>query len=196
METLEIRMLGDFTIQAGACSISDKDNRTKKIWQLMSYMIYQRGKVVPQRKLIELLWGEDSGSSNPENALRITFHRMRQLLDRLWPTAGRELIIHKDNGYLWNDSIPVTLDYEIFEQLCAVDSEDSETVLRSRMQAIELYNGDFLEKQTSQIWIIPIATHYHNLYLLAVQEAAHLLGSKDCHREASDICRKAVLSEP
>ena len=124
METLQIRMLGEFSIQLGDRKISDNDNRTRKIWILLACLICQRGRAVPVRKLIELLWGEEPASSNPENALRITFHRARSLLNQLWPTAGRDLILHKEAGYTWNGEIPMELDYEVFEGLCAAQPED------------------------------------------------------------------------
>lgn len=196
MEPIRIRMLGEFSIQSGENIISDNDNRTRKIWTLLAYLICQRGRVISQKKLIELLWGEEPVSSNPENALRITFHRTRTLLNQLWPTAGRELILHKDAGYTWNGDVPVELDYERFDALCAVRTEDTEEKLDACLQALELYRGDFLEKQSSETWVIPISTHFHNLYVDTVMEATALLSDRKRHQEAAGICRKAVAVEP
>lgn len=196
MEHIHVKMLGEFSFQAGGNKISDSDNRTKKIWLLLSYLLCQRGHAVSQRKLIELLWGEEPSSSNPENALRITFHRMRVMLNQLWPTAGRDLILHRDNGYIWNDEIPITLDCEVFERLCDPKTHDEEAKLKSYLDALALYGGDFLEKQSSETWVIPISTHYHNLYVNAVLEAAALLSAREHHKEAADICRTAISAEP
>ena len=77
MDTLYIRMFGEFSVRFGENSVSDNDNRTRKIWTLLAYLICQRGRVISQKKLIELLWGDEPASNNPENALRITFHRTR-----------------------------------------------------------------------------------------------------------------------
>ena len=196
MEHIHVKMLGEFSFQAGGNKISDSDNRTKKIWLLLSYLLCQRGHAVSQRKLIELLWGEEPSSSNPENALRITFHRMRVMLNQLWPTAGRALILHRDNGYIWNDEIPITLDCEVFDRLCDPKTHDEEAKLKSYLDALALYGGDFLEKQSSETWVIPISTHYHNLYVNAVLEAAALLSARERHKEAADICRTAISAEP
>ncbi len=196
MECIQIKMLGEFSIAVGENKISDHDNRTRKIWLLLSYLICQRGRVVPQKKLIEMLWGDEPASSNPENALRITFHRARTLLNRLWPTAGRELILYRDNGYTWNDAIPMTLDAEEFEKLCTGKTQTGETRLENCLAAIALYGGGFLEKQSSEVWVIPVSTHYHNLYISVVMEAAQLLAQEGRHREAAYICRKAAAVEP
>ena len=196
MEHLHITFLGPICLQTQTCQISENDNRTKKIWSLLSYLICQRGRVVPQQKLIELLWGEEPASSNPENALRITFHRLRSLLNGLWPNAGRDLILYKDNGYIWNDACPMTLDYEQFEQLLAQQYEDTDRRLSALEEALKLHQGDFLEKQSSETWVIPVTTHFHNLYVQAVMEAAGLLSQRNRHRDAVAILQKAVLTEP
>lgn len=196
METLNIRMLGEFSIQVGDCKISDNDNRTRKIWMLLACLICQKGRVVAPRKLIELLWGEEPASSNPENALRITFHRARTLLNQLWPTAGRDLILYRENGYTWNDQVPAVMDFEEFDRLCSFKTEDPEEALQVGLQALELYRGEFLEKQSSETWVIPVSTHYHNLYVTTVMRMAAMLSERERHREAAYICRKAVAAEP
>lgn len=196
MDILRIRMLGGFSLQFGENTVSDNDNRTKKIWTLLAYLICQKGRVISQRKLIELLWGDDPASSNPENALRITFHRARTQLNQLWPTAGRELILHKETGYTWNPEIPMELDWEAFDKLCALRPEDPAQRLDTCLQALALYRGDFLEKQSSETWVIPISTHFHNLYVEKAMEAVALLSEGGRHREAAEICRKAVSAEP
>ena len=196
MEHLHITLLGPISLQTQTSRISENDNRTKKIWQLLSYLICQRGHVVSQQKLIELLWGEEPNSNHPENALRITFHRLRSLLNQLWPSAGRELILHKDNGYTWNGACPLTLDCEVFETLLAQQQEEDDRRLAALEEALALYQGDFLEKQSSETWVIPIAAHFHNQYIQAAMEAAKLLSQKGRHQDAVAICQKAILSEP
>lgn len=196
MELLRIKMLGEFSLQMGENIISDNDNRTKKGWMLLAYLICHKGRVIPQKELIKLLWGDDPSSSNPENALRITFHRLRTQLDQLWPTAGRDLILYRENGYSWSEQIPVTLDFEQFDSLCHPHGQEDEARLQSFLDALALYRGDFLEKQSSEPWVIPISTHFHNLYISASMEAAALLSAKDRHQEAAAICRTAISSEP
>ena len=196
MEHIYIRMLGEFSLQAGENKISDSDSRTKKVWQLLAYLICNRGRVVSQKKLIELLWGDDPASTNPENVLRITFHRARTLLEQLWPGAGHDLIVRKESGYIWNDQLPMTLDCDRFEALCHPKEADDGLRLQSYLDALDLYGGEFLEKQSSQVWVIPLCTHFHNLYISTVLEAAKLLSAAQRHNEAVAICRAAISAEP
>lgn len=196
MEPIHIRMLGEFSLQAGDNVISDANNRTKKVWSLLAFLICHRGRAVSQKKLIELLWGDAPSSSNPENALRITFHRTRTMLNQLWPNAGHDLILHKETGYSWNAQIPMTLDSDEFDRLCAAKADTAEDRLQTCLDALALYKGDFLEKQSSETWVIPISTHYHNLYVTTSMQAATLLSELGRHAEAAAICRAAVSAEP
>lgn len=191
METIYIRTFGEFSLCAGDHQISDNDNRARKNWLLLSYLLCHRGQTVSQKRLISLLWGDDPSSNNPENALRITFHRVRTLLDGLWPNAGKDLILYRENGYIWNSQIPVELDCDRFEALC--QEKDN---LSKLLEAIGLYKGQFLEKQSTETWVIPISTHFQNLYIQAVMDAVPLLQAETRYEEAVTICRAATAAEP
>lgn len=196
MEHIQIQMLGPFTLRAGDNQISDADNRSRKVWALLAYLICHRGTPVTQKKLIELLWGDDPSSSNPENALRITLHRLRSQLDQLWSGAGKELILHQNGGYSWNSQIPFSLDSDRFEQLTQTRNVSDDQRLELCLEALSLYRGDFLERQASESWVIPVTTHYHNLFILLTLEAAQLLSVRDRHQEAITLCQAGIQAEP
>ena len=194
MESIHICMLGQFSLAAGESVIRDAGTRSKKVWSLLAYLIRHRGRSIPQQKLIDLLWGEDS-SSSPENALRITLHRLRALLDQLWSGAGHDLILSRDGGYCWNTEAPVSLDCDDFESLCLSDSSDPDARLEALQKALCLYQGSFLPRQSGELWVVPAATHFSNLYLLASMEAARLLSARSDHRQAAELCRSAAATE-
>ncbi len=196
MKPLYIRMLGEFSLQHDQNIISDKNNRSKKVWLLLSYLICHKDRTISRKELIDLLWGDDSSSSNPENTLKITFHRARGLLDQLWPAAGHELILRQDNGYTWNSDFPMEVDIESFEKLSHPETEDEDERLQSLLNALTLYKGDFLVKLSSEPWIIPITTHFHNLYIETILAACPLLSARARQEEAAAICRNALAFEP
>lgn len=195
MERIQVRMLGEFSLQAGDQIICDTNNRTRKVWSVLAYLICHRGKVISQKKLISLFWSDES-STNPENVVRITFHRIRSQLDKLWEGAGKELILNKDAGYTWNDQAAVQVDFERFDALCSQKVQDPHERLSQLEEALTLYCGDFLEKQSSDVWVIPISSHYHNMYVEAAMEAASLLLESRGHEKAVKICKTAIRSEP
>lgn len=196
MEHIDIRMLGSFTLQSGDNLISDENNRSRKVWALLAYLICHRGTSVSQKKLIELLWGDDPASTNPENALRITLHRLRSQLDLLWPGAGKELILHKNGGYSWNDQASIQVDSDRFEELCQIKNVSESMRLEFCLEALSLYRGDFLDRQASESWVIPVTTHFHNLFVMLTLETAELLSRQDRHQEAAHICRRGINAEP
>lgn len=196
MNHLQIQMFGNFTLRNGDAVISDSQNRTKKVWLLLAYILYERGRTISRKELINLLWGEDASSSNPENALKITFHRTRSLLDRLGPSAGHQLVIWQDNGYTWNTEIPMTLDIAEFDRLCTAEYQDEKTRLDAYVDALKLYQGDFLSNLPAEGWIFPLSAYYHKLYMETVLYTAPLLIDHGRYKESIDILKKAISMEP
>lgn len=195
MEHLYIHMFGDFSLQMGEHRISDRDNRSRKVWLLLAYLICRRGRTISRKELIQLLWGNES-SNNPENALKTTFHRVRTLLNQLSPSAGHDLLLWQNGGYIWNPAIPMTVDTDRFDQLCQTDRTDEAAWLSAALEALSLYRGDFLSELSSEAWIMPITSYYHNLYIQLILDTTPLLSAAGRHREAADLCRNALTLEP
>ena len=107
MEQLYVRLLGEFSLQIGEVQISEKNDRSKKVWLLLAYFLTHRNQAISRRTLIDLLWGDDSAGNNPENSLKAVMYRVRNLLNQLWSGAGHELILYKKDTYTWNTEIPM-----------------------------------------------------------------------------------------
>lgn len=195
MEALQIQMLGEFVINARNVRISDSDNRSRKLWILLAYLIYHRHRNVSQDELIRLLWNETREGKNPAGALKTVFHRVRAMLDRLWPEAGRQLILYQNGGYSWNCEVPVSVDIDQFEYLCENITDGDEQYLQGYTAAL-LYKGDFLSKLSAENWVIPIAAYYHNCYMkLLLDLLPKLLQQNKCE-DAAWLCKAASEVEP
>ncbi|MDO5546561.1 MAG: BTAD domain-containing putative transcriptional regulator [Eubacteriales bacterium] len=194
MDELKIQMLGGFSLRLGDRELQDTDTRSKKVWVLLAYLITHRDQAVPQTKLIDLLWGDEPDSANPENALRITMYRARTLLEQLNPETGRGMIQRRKGGYQWNGGGVV--DSDRFEALCLQKNEDPELRLRDLLEALALYRGDFLPRQSGEVWVVPVAAHLHNLFLTAAGETAALLTQRGRSQEAIGVCRRCIALEP
>ena len=158
MDELCIQMLGGFSLKLGDRELQDTDTRSKKAWALLAYLIVHRDQAVSQNRLIDLLWGSEPDSNNPENALRISMHRTRGLLEQLDPENGRSMILRRKGGYQWNGGGLV--DCEQFEALCRQNTADPELRLKNLMDAISLYRGDFLPRQSPTDMEKPTAYRY------------------------------------
>lgn len=196
MERVEIKMLGTFSLSTQSSQISDNDNRSKKIWLLLAYLIYHRPRMIPQSELIDLLWGDDSRGTNPVSTLKTALHRARSMLDQLWPNAGHQLILRGEDGYGWNPECPVVLDAEEFERLCLMASDDNQDQLTTYLEALELYSGDFLDKLSSYLWPLERSTHYHELYRTTLLGVLPSLALQGKHQTIADLCKAASPLEP
>ena len=193
MDPIKVSMLGEFTLQFGDALLRESGTRSRRIFGLLSFLICHRGHPVSQYKLIDLLWGDSGEITNPENTLRILLHRTRSQLDQLYAGAGRECILRKDGSYIWNPEIPVEADYEQFEALI---QNPQGSRLKNLLQALQLYRGEFLFRQSSDSWVVPICTHFQNLFLEASREAAQLLMEQQRTQEAAEVCRRWLAAEP
>ena len=196
--TLQVQMLGQFTLRYGDRTISDSDDRSRRVWSLLAYMLYNHGRSFAQEELIHLYWSNGEKSADPGNALKSIFHRIRTALDKLQPGLGRLLIRRKAGRYFWNNVIPLSLDIEDFEAHfhAAEAAGDDDVRLAEYQAALALYAGDPLPRMTDEIWTIPIVAYYHSLYTRAAAGAIELLEKQERTAEAVALCRWAIHIEP
>ena len=196
--TLQVQMLGQFTLRYGDRTISDSDDRSRRVWSLLAYMLYNHGRSFAQEELIHLYWSNGEKSADPGNALKSIFHRIRTALDKLQPGLGRLLIRRKAGRYFWNNAMPLSLDIEDFEAHfhAAEAAGDDDVRLAEYQAALALYAGDPLPRMTDEIWTIPIVAYYHSLYTRAAAGAIELLEKQERTAEAVALCRRAIHIEP
>lgn len=196
--TLQVQMLGQFTLRYGDRTISDSDDRSRRVWSLLAYMLYNHGRSFAQEELIHLYWSNGEKSADPGNALKSIFHRIRTALDKLQPGLGRLLIRRKAGRYFWNNVMPLSLDTEDFEAHfhAAEAAGDDDVRLAEYQAALALYAGDPLPRMTDEIWTIPIVAYYHSLYTRTAAGAIELLEKQERTAEAVALCRRAIHIEP
>lgn len=196
--TLQVQMLGQFTLRYGDRTISDSDDRSRRVWSLLAYMLYNHGRSFAQEELIHLYWSNNEKSADPGNALKSIFHRIRTALDKLQPGLGRLLVRRKAGRYFWNNAMPLSLDIEDFEAHfhAAEAAGDDDVRLAEYQAALALYAGDPLPRMTDEIWTIPIVAYYHSLYTRAAAGAIELLEKQERTAEAVALCRRAIHIEP
>lgn len=198
-EPLHITMLGEFSICMGQNSIHDSNNRMRKVWLLLAYLIYTRNSKVNQNQFLELMQGGNAAEAeDPSGRLKALFYRARTQLNQLGDGMGHELILFQNGKYAWNAQIPLELDVEVFDRLyqAAAQEQSDEQKLELYMQALSLYRGDFLPKLSTEHWAMPISAYYHQMYLDGACQALALLTAQGRWQEAADLCDRALAIEP
>lgn len=196
LENLYIQMLGCFSISTKDKKISDIDNRSRKLWLLLAYIIYYRHRVVLKEECINLLWGDGESGANPAGAFKTVLHRLRSMLDGLWPKAGHDLILRQNGGYIWNKEAIVVLDIEVFDNLYRKGKFGEKEQIQRDFKALQLYHGDFLSHMSSEVWVIPIAAYYHNCYVKSLLRVLPVFFEQKRYMEAAELCQMASNVEP
>lgn len=190
--TASVTMLGRFRIQIEGREITDEINRSQKLWNVLCYLIAHRDRPVAQSEFIELFWPEEN-SANPSNALKTLLYRVRSLLEPLLPD-GPEPILSRRGAYSWNPEIVCQVDTDQLEALCrrAEDNRlSADNRIRLYLEVAQLYQGDFLPKMSSQMWVVPLSAHYHTLYVEAVKSCADLMEEAQRFEEMEALCTRA-----
>ena len=188
----EITMFGEFTISNGKEIITDQANRSKKVWTLLEYLIVHRDRSVTQKELVDLLW-PGSDTKDPINTLKVLMHRVRTLLDELGKDSGKKMIYYKSGAYGWNDELKCSIDTEQFTSaLKSAEDTEEEKKLNFLLQAVRLYEGDFLQKNGSETWIMQLSAQYRTKFLQAASQAVSILFEQERYEELIDLCRHVI----
>lgn len=196
-EPIYVSMLGGFSITRGGNRIDDSNNRMRKVWLLLAYLIYTRKTRSTQDQYLALTQSNTGDIDDPAGRLKALFYRARAMLDPLGDRSGHELILHKEGNYTWNTEVPLQLDVEEFDRLyTAAAAKTDDARLDLLLQALELYQGDFLPKLSTESWAMPISAYYHQRYLDAAGQALSMLCAAGRWQEAAGLCAKALKIEP
>lgn len=195
---LRVSLLGGCAISYGEKTLDLENLRSKKIWQLLGFLVTFRFREISQDELLSIAYAEDA-STNPANALKTLIHRVRAALDELGGgLSGKTLILQRGGSYCWNNSIETEADIEGFDRLyaSAQTEKDEDRKLDILLKATRLYKGDYMPKFSLEPWAIPINTYYHSRYLQLVDEALSMLSARSEYDDIVDLCYSAITIEP
>lgn len=189
-----IQMFGEFSIRRGDRTLDSEANRSKKVMNLIEFLIANRNVTVSQEKLVESVWdGEEF--DNPLNTLKNMAYRARNVLKSLWAEDEQpiDLIKYEGNTYVWNNAVECVVDTEEMERL----SGEVERGQFNRQEKIEklskifnLYKGEFLPKSSFCEWVIHLNAYYHSLFTKNTKLLLELLHEDDRFGDIATVCEK------
>lgn len=195
--TIQVKMLGQFSICCEEAAFTDMIGRTKQVWILLEYLILNRKREISQDELMHILWGTGN-SDNPANALKNLVYRLRTMLSESGLPPYSYIVYHK-GVYSWNTEIDCEVDVEILEdcwkKASSCETSDEEKI-KACQYAVELYEGRFLTKSSCEQWVISLGNYYHQLYLNCVKTVCPLLREREKHEQIVRICQKAISIDP
>lgn len=196
--TLYIKMFGAFSLDWKGMHIDDSDNRSRKSWMLLAYLLCHRDKTVSRDELINAIWEDSDKNTNPQSAIKTLMHRVRSMLGALGENAGYDIILADGSGYRINPSLPMEIDTELFSTLldqCSISDLTPQEKLSNRLQSLDVFAGEFLPKFATEQWVIPLSIYYHDRFLSAALTAADALYAQERFEECLSVCRKGLAIE-
>lgn len=192
-DTLRIQMMGDFVLYVNERQTEYVANRSRKGAALVQYLIVNRGRAVPNSRLLSVFWS-DERVTNPDNALKTLISRMRVNLNEIFPGLGACIVADR-GGYHWERMPNMEIDlYEIEEILDALSRGGQDAgerrALIHRLQT--LYGGDLLSACELNEWALPSAASLHNRYVAAVLDYVGLMHAENDDEEIIRVCRAAL----
>lgn len=191
-ETGKVSFLGQFQMVYHGIALTEDDIHSEMITKLLAYMLLHRKRAMTIRELADMLWG-GGGSDNPVGALKNLMYRLRGVLKQTY--GGEEQFVLTNLGsYCWNNEIEMSLDVEEFETQIkeAKASADSDKRIAHFETAIALYRGRFLDKQSSELWVVPLTAYYQSLFLTGVKSLADCYEKGKKYEEMEALCTRAL----
>lgn len=198
-EPIIIKFFGSFSIRQGENVICETDNRSKKLWKLLEYIVQNRDRQIPQEELVSLLWPERGEEENPMSSLKTLLHRVRNTLDQLDFDESRHLILQHNGCYFWNPRLPVRIDTEDFEVAAERTKiiDQPEEKLNSALRAMAQYKGHYLGgKYKNEAWAAEPGKRYGEQYLYCYNTAVQIFAGEERYDEIVFLSRHAIEIEP
>ncbi len=170
---LEVRAFGtaSVTVDGRAVGKTDWDSSTTKD---LFFLLLSHPDGLRKEQILSELWG-DVPPPKASGVYHSSLYRMRRAL-------LPDCVIKEEGLYRINPQIPLWYDVSEFHRLLqlATEAKDEEVGANYRLEAIELYGGDFLEESYSD-WCAPLRRELQARYL------ATLLALLDYYERRSDL---------
>ena len=196
-EPLKVNMLGTFSIYNSEKILLEDEGKSRKLWNLLAYIIVNRGRKLSPTELPEILCS-DERIDDPVKAVKNLVYRLRLLLINS-PMPKFEYIQQSGGIYRWNTEIPMETDIDqIIAMYKAAQREEisQDEAIEKYIKAIDLYKGDFLPRLSYEEWSFTLRVYYHRMYAYCIQELFDILSIKKNVEPMIEICEKAILLDP
>lgn len=194
-EKLHIYLFGSFRLVRNGIEVTSKDWHTRQARQLFKVLLTERGRLVPTRKLVDLLWPEHV--EHAHKALRSAISALRDVLepDRE-PWLSSRFVPRGQAGYtlMFPSTCTVWIDVYEFERLLdtsleSMNTADARTMLE---EALHLYTGDYLAEDEECCWAVAERARLRERYFAGVMRLMQWWGEVGCYTQAFELGQRAL----
>lgn len=192
MRELRMKLFGSFSLSSGSVEVNEMTLHSKKILQLLVYILLNRNEVLSQQDLMNSLW--EGRSNNPEGALKNLMYRLRIALKAL---GDEEFICTMTRAYRWNPEIRVTADCEEYEELASRLRRTVPENAEERRELCRRITGMYRRNVTPLIadepWILSRVIYYRSVYLDAARILCGICEQEENWEELEQLSERALL---
>lgn len=197
---LEIFTLGKFLVRRDEEIISEHKSQSNKIWELFQYFLSKSSETLSPEQIIKDL-DFDMELLDAKNTLENRIYRLRRILATGQKYKTDEYIYFRTGGYGLRLDSSCWVDFKVFQEGCEKGQKLARTgkkmdSLDCILPALELYQGDYLNKQKNPHWAVSSQVKYRQLYLETFNLACQLLEEYQEYQKIEDLCQRAVQIEP
>lgn len=188
-KTVRFKLLGSFSCGNGEKGAWEQKSASgRKALSVLQYLLMNHTRPVSAEELIGVFWSERS--TNPINALRVMFVKIRRYLKEMFPEQ-ESVIVTLRGCYTFNPALRIVLDSEEFEQACMeARKQPGEAAAEALSGALSLYKGDFLAGNDCD-WVLSTRRYYQTLYLDACRAVLPHLQKQERWMEIVSVCALA-----
>lgn len=194
-EQLHISLFGSFRLVRNGVAVASKDWHTRQARQLFKVLLTERGRLVPARKLVDLLWPEHV--EHAHKALRSAVSALRDVLEPgREPWLSSSFVPRGQAGYalIFPPTCAVWMDVSEFERrldagLDGVNTAETRSLLE---QALRLYTGDYLAEDGEACWVLTERTRLRERYFAGVARLMKWQGECARYNEAIELGLRAL----
>ncbi|MFO7951931.1 MAG: BTAD domain-containing putative transcriptional regulator [Bacillota bacterium] len=195
-QSISIHTFGKFYIQDGAEIISNKQARSRKMWEIFKFLLSHPGKAFFPEVILDKIWPEND-YADPNLVLRAQIYRLRQVLGDAHSNPNLAAnIVYSQGCYGWENRTDYWLDTNEFTAIAdeaqPLVAGDPDRAIDLYMKAVSLYKGEYLPEISFSEWLEPLRATYHETYLNYLLILIELLKDKRGYPEIIKLCEQAL----
>ncbi len=183
-----VKCLGPFRVMVGGEEVSQERWVSAKARDLMAYFITFRHERIPAERIFEAIWADKPGRGM--TAFHTALSRLRSALRSASP-AQRVILV--ETGEYWLDTTAFSVDVDEFDSALALAraAKDEETSAYWYKQAIDLYQGEYLDNLYYD-WLLPERRRLMADYISALRTVADFHFAHERYTRALELLQRAL----
>lgn len=193
---LVVYSLGSFRVYQNEQPVEDWPSIKSKA--IFKYLISHRERPVAKDILMELFW-PDADLDSARNNLHVAVYGLRQVLRN----NGKEFshVLFQNDSYQFNPKLRIWTDHESFlSRIKAAQTLERQGELSKAVQqytfAEALYQGEFLEEDRYEDWLMPQRRRLQDEYLNLLDHLTRYYFEHDDLTGCANMCHKMLAVDP